>query len=107
MLFRSNSDMAIIPEVVRLYRRIVNPAFAIRRVNITCNHVVPEEYHQYSFFADTATLEKNHKVQEAVVEIKNKFGKNAILKGMNLEKAATTMERNQQIGGHKAGERDK
>lgn len=103
----TNSDMAIIPEVVRLYRRIVNPAFAIRRVNITCNHVVPEEYHQYSFFADAATLEKNHKVQEAVVEIKNKFGKNAILKGMNLEKAATTMERSQQIGGHKAGERDK
>ena len=103
----TNSDMAIIPEVVRPYRRIVNPAFAIRRVNITCNHVVPEEYHQYSFFADAATLEKNHKVQEAVVEIKNKFGKNAILKGMNLEKAATTMERNQQIGGHKAGERDK
>ena len=82
----TNSDMAIIPEVVRLYRKIVNPAFAIRRVNITCNHVVSEEYHQYSFFADAATLEKNHKVQEAVVEIKNKFGKNAILKGMNLEK---------------------
>ena len=45
-------------------------------------------------------------MQEAVVEIKNKFGKNAILKGMNLEKAGTTIERNQQIGGHKAGERE-
>lgn len=101
----TNSDLIIIPEITKLYRKIVNPAFAIRRVNITCNSVVPEEYHQYSFFADVATLEKNHKVQEAVVEIKKKFGKNAILKGMNLQNAGTTIERNQQIGGHKAGEK--
>ncbi len=102
----TNSDMAIIPEVVRLYRKIVNPAFAIRRVNITCNNVVPEEFHQYSFFTNSGAMEKNHKMQEAVVEIKNKFGKNAILRGMNLEKAGTTIVRNQQIGGHRAGERE-
>lgn len=103
----TNSDLILIPEIVNLYRKIVNPAFAIRRVNITCNNVVPEEYHQYSFFADAGTMEKNHKMQETVIEIKNKFGKNAILRGMNLEKAGTMIERNQQIGGHKAGERDK
>ena len=102
----TNSDLILIPETVNLYRKIVNPAFAIRRVNITCNNVVPEEFHQYSFFTSTGAMEKNHKMQEAVVEIKNKFGKNAILKGMNLEKAGTTIERNQQIGGHKAGERE-
>ena len=101
----TNSDLILIPEIVNLYRKIVNPSFAIRRVNIACNNVVPEEYHQYSFFTDVGTMEKNHKMQETVVEIKNKFGKNAILKGMNLEKAGTTIERNQQIGGHRAGEK--
>ena len=101
----TNSDLILIPEIVNLYRKIVTPSFAIRRVNIACNNVVPEEYHQYSFFTDVGTMEKNHKMQETVVEIKNKFGKNAILKGMNLEKAGTTIERNQQIGGHRAGEK--
>ena len=73
-------------------------------MNITFNNVVPEEYHQYNFFADAESLEKNRKLQEAVISIKHKFGKNAILKGMNLEEHATTRERNQQIGGHRSGE---
>lgn len=72
-------------------------------MNISCNNVVPEEYHQYSFFVDAAELERNRKVQKAVLSIKNKFGKDAILKGMNLEENATTKERNHQIGGHKSG----
>ena len=101
----TNSDIIIIPEVIKLYRKIVNRNFQIRRVNISCNNVLPEEYHQYNLFSDSATLEKNHKMQKAVVDIKNRFGKNAILKGMNLEESGTTIERNKQIGGHKAGER--
>ena len=56
----TNSDLILIPEIVNLYRKIVNPSFAIRRVNIACNNVVPEEYHQYSFFTDVGTMEKNH-----------------------------------------------
>ncbi|MDE5596566.1 MAG: DNA repair protein, partial [Lachnospiraceae bacterium] len=71
---------------------------------ISCNNVIPEECHQYNFFTDAAELEKNRKVQEAVISIKHKFGKNAILKGMNLEEHATTRERNLQIGGHRSGE---
>ena len=54
-------------------------------------------------FILTQKLIKNHKQQEAILAIKNKFGKNAILKGMNFEDGATTRERNQQIGGHKSG----
>ncbi len=65
---------------------------------------MPEEYHQYSFFVDAEELERNRKMQQAVIDIKNKFGKDAILKGMNLEEGATTRERNHQIGGHKSGE---
>lgn len=100
----TNSDILLIPAIASLYERIVNPQFPIKRVNISCNNVVPEEFHQYSFFTDAAELEKNRKIQEAVISIKNKFGKNAILKGMNLEEHATTRERNMQIGGHRSGE---
>lgn len=99
----TNADILIIPAITQLYRRIVNPAYAIRRVTITCNNVIPEEYHQYSLLVDAEELEKNRKVQKAVISIKNKFGKNAILKGMNLEEHGTTRERNHQIGGHKSG----
>ncbi len=100
----TNADIIILPAIAALYDRIIDPACPIRRVNISCNNVIPEEYHQYSFFSDTAELEKNRKIQKAVLEIKNKFGKNSILKGMNFEDGAMTRERNHQIGGHKSGE---
>ena len=100
----TNSDLLLIPAITSLYERIVNPQMPIKRINISCNNVVPEECHQYNFFTDAAELEKNRKVQEAVISIKHKFGKNAILKGMNLEEHATTRERNLQIGGHRSGE---
>lgn len=100
----TNADILIIPAVTALYERIVNPLYHVRRMNISCNNVVPEEFHQYNFFVDAAELERNRKVQKAVISIKNKFGKDAILKGMNLEENATTRERNHQIGGHKSGE---
>lgn len=99
----TNADILILPAIVKLYKQIVNPAYTIKRVSISCNNVLPEEYHQYSLIVDSEELEKNRKVQKAVISIKNKFGKNAILKGMNLEKAGTTRERNHQIGGHKSG----
>lgn len=100
----TNSDRIIIPAVTALYEKIVNPEWSIHRVNITCNHVMPEAYHQYNFFVDAEELEKNREVQKAVINIKNKFGKDAILKGMNLEEGATTRERNHQIGGHRSGQ---
>lgn len=100
----TNSDLLIIPAVTKLYEEIVNPRLTIKRVNITCNNVKPEEYRQYTFFADMEELERNRNMQKAMLEIKNKFGKNAVLKGMNLQENATTMKRNRQIGGHKSGE---
>lgn len=100
----SNADMEIIPAVTKLYRQIVNSNYPIRRVNISFNNVVDEAFKQYSFFTDSEALEKNNKMQKAVIELKQKFGKNAVLKGMNLQEKATTMERNHQIGGHKSGE---
>ncbi len=101
--FETNADKIVIPAIVELYEKIVNPNYPIRRVNMSCNRVVTEEYRQYNFFADMEELEKDRRVQKAVLEIKKKFGKNAVLRGMNLEDAATTVERNRQIGGHKSG----
>ncbi len=100
----TNSARTIIPQVEQLYDRIKKKEFPIRRVNLCCNRVVEEGYRQYDLFSDPVELEREHKMQQAVIGIKHKYGKNAILKGMNLEEGATTMERNLQIGGHKSGE---
>lgn len=97
-----NSDKVLRDEIVKLYDRIVDRRFPIRRVNISCN-VAKEEYVQYSLFDDVEALEKERKIQSVVVDLKKRFGKDAVLKGMNFEKAATTIERNHQIGGHKSG----
>ena len=107
--------------VMELYDRIVDKKLLVRRVTVAAGHVVvegqaavqEETYEQLDIFTDyqalsrqreeeEAALNRERKVQEAVLAIKKKFGKNAILKGMNLEEGATTVSRNGQIGGHKA-----
>ena len=98
---RTSADMVIIPAVTGLYEEIVNRRLPIRRISISCNKVVHEPYMQYDLFTDAEILEKDRNVQKAVIDIKKKYGKNAILKGMNFEEKATTKERNRQIGGHK------
>ena len=72
-------------------------------MTLTYNHVVDECYQQYDLFTDVTGMEQEHRLQKAVLEIKKRYGKNAILRGMNLQAGATTIERNQQIGGHKSG----
>lgn len=101
---QTNSARTIIPQVEALYERLKNPEFSIRRVNICCNRVVEEGYRQYDLFSDPVELERENRMQKAVIGIKRRFGKNAILKGMNLEEGAMTRERNHQIGGHRSGE---
>ena len=102
LMDETNADMLIIPAVTELYEKIVSRSDPIRGVMLTANKVFPEEAMQYNMFIDPVDLKKDRQMQEAVISIKNKYGKNAILKGMNLEKNATTRERNQQIGGHKS-----
>lgn len=101
--YETNADIILVPAIVKLYEQVVNPNYTIKRVNITCNNVVHEEYRQYNLFTDSDALDRNRKVQEAVIGIKDRYGKNAILKGMNLEEHGTTRERNTQIGGHRSG----
>lgn len=117
---KTSSTALILDAVTQLYDRIVNKNLLIRRLNITACRVVDEKSvtddaapEQMSMFVDYAAedarreqekiaLEREKKVQKTLIDIKKKHGKNAIVKGMNLEQGATAMERNKQIGGHKA-----
>ena len=100
----TSSTKRLLEAVEKLYRRIVNPSVPIRRATLTYNHVVDERYQQYDLLANPAEQERERKLQHAVLDIKKRFGKNAIVRGMNLQEGATTMDRNRQIGGHKSGE---
>ncbi|WP_167958463.1 Y-family DNA polymerase [Anaerosporobacter faecicola] len=100
----TSSARSILSHVEQLYEKIVDRHVPIRRVNLTFNQVVEEAYQQYDLFCDPAELERERKMQTAMLSIKKKFGNNAILKGMNLQAGGTTIERNHQIGGHKSGE---
>ena len=104
LIMMTNSYQLMIPSVLKLYRELVGKDKLIRRLNITCNNVVNEVYEQYNFFTDYAALERERKLQKATLEIKKRYGKNALVRGMNLQKEGTTLERNRQIGGHKSGE---
>ncbi len=117
----TSSSRKIIKATAKLFAEVVNPKLLVRRLNVTVNHVIPEQHAptitaeqgQLDLFADyealeqanhqtQAELEKERRMQKAVLNIKEKYGKNAILRGLNFEEGATAKERNQQIGGHKA-----
>lgn len=116
----TSSATIIREKVLRWYETKVNKSLYIRRFNLSASHVIDEKsleqrelYQQMDLFTDynkvfkqeekqKIDLEKERKLQEATIAIKKKFGKNAVLKGMNLEEGATGQERNKTIGGHKA-----
>lgn len=94
----------LIPHVLELYEKITERKQPIRRLNLSCNRLVNEVYVQYDLFSDPIQTERAYKMQKTALEIKKRFGKNALVRGMDLQEAATTRERNRQIGGHKSGE---
>ena len=104
----TNSSKIIVEAFVGLFEKIVNPSWLVRRVNITANNTKLESEHQPGLFDDVDkkdggfNQEKEDSLQKTRLEIMHKFGKNALLKGMNLQEGATTIDRNAQIGGHKA-----
>lgn len=99
----TSSNRRLLSYVEQLYRRIVRPGAYIRRITLTYTGVMTEDYQQFDLFSNPEETEKDVKAQRAVISIKQRYGRNAILKGMNLEESATTIERNGQIGGHKSG----
>jgi DNA polymerase V len=119
----TSSSRLIMNGAAELFDRYVNPDLLIRRMNLTTNHVKDEaivnskqstvNYEQLDLFTDyealnkqkqkeKARLEKERRMQEAQLKIKQRFGKNAILRGLNFEEGATAKDRNKQIGGHRA-----
>lgn len=117
---KTSSSSILIEAMTELFDEIVDKKLYIRRMNMAANRVVDErsienetKYRQLDLFTDYEELEKQQAkekdklererhMQEALISIKKKYGKNAILKGINLQDGATAIERNNQIGGHKA-----
>lgn len=99
---RTNSYKILLEEFKLLYKKIVDPRYPIRHIGISFGNVRDEIYEQYDLFADQEQLEKEKKMQQTLVKIRNKYGKNAALKGMNFLSKATAKYRNTTIGGHKA-----
>ena len=117
---QTSSTRRITEAVMTLFDRIMDPKLFVRRINVTACRVVAEatlqqkdSYEQLDLFTDyqqeeqkrkqeEEALEREKRIQKAMLDIKKKFGKNAILKGMNLEEGATARSKNNQIGGHKA-----
>ena len=99
----TNLGSLIIPAVTALFEKIINKELTVRRINISANKVSKDEgFFQVDLFTDTSKLEKEKRLQDAMLGIKKKYGKNAVLKGTNYLEGATMRERNEQIGGHKA-----
>lgn len=113
----TSSTNVIVRAVLDLFNRIVDENLLVRRINMSANHVISEKeakqdkYEQLNLFdmiaekedaVDQEQLKKEKDIQKAILDIKKKFGENAILKGMSLQEGATAIDRNNQIGGHKA-----
>ena len=116
---RTSSSKVMIEEVMKLYKKIVNPILLIRRINVTTCNLVSEDYidnkpliNQLDLFSDFEEISKKmekdkidevneRKIQKALLNIKKKYGKNSILKGMNYIEGATAKDRNTEVGGHK------
>lgn len=100
----TNSSAVIIHAILKIFDKIVDPNLLIRRINMGANDVIPVEMRQPGLFDEDE--EESHKKEDSLqktrLKIIKRFGKNALLKGMNLQEGATTIERNAQIGGHKA-----
>ena len=117
---KTSSSKLITESTLKLYDRIINKELLVKRINLVASNVIDKNkvkdiitYEQHDIFTDYTKLEKQReeelkkekeedKLQHTLLDIKNKYGKNSILKGMNLEEGGTTIDRNNQIGGHRA-----
>lgn len=106
---KTSSTKIIEKATMELYDRIINKKLLTRRISLAANKVVSEEiaekennYTQINLFTNYTVEKRKHEQELQELDIKKKYGKNAILKGMNFQEGATTIERNSQIGGHKS-----
>ncbi|HIR28484.1 MAG TPA: DNA repair protein [Candidatus Choladousia intestinigallinarum] len=99
----TSSYRRILSRTLELYRRITDRRYPVRRMTLSLGRLEEETYRQLDLFSDPQEEERERRLADAALKIKKRYGKNAILRGMDLEAAGTTMERNRQIGGHKSG----
>lgn len=85
-----------------LFRETVDPSRAIRRINIGLGNLIPEEMASYDLFCDIEAEQQERRLQRTVLDVKQRYGKNSLLKGTNFKRGATGRERNDQVGGHHA-----
>ena len=115
--YKTSSSKVITDAVMNVYDKIINKKLLVKRINISANNLIDEintkpRIEQFNLFTDYELQDKKIKkeiieqkdeleLQKVVLDIKNKYGKNSILKAMNLEEGSTAKERNEQVGGHK------
>lgn len=112
----TSSSRLIVKTAMELYERIADKNLIVRRVTVVANPVIDEKaaqnentFEQLDLFTDYSKreeektkTEQEKNMQQAILKMKKKYGKNTVLRGINLQKGATTVSRNNQIGGHKA-----
>ena len=119
LLKRTSSTKIIMNNVLKIYDSIINEKLLVRKINISFSNLLNENiaknevvYKQFDLFSDTSEIDRNeieeklsetkeHKLQKTIIDIQYKYGRNSILKAMNLESGATTISRNSEVGGHK------
>ena len=96
----TNSYRIISKYVDKLFENIVDKGREIRKIGYDFGHLLPVECEQYDFFTDLSKIEKEKNIAKSVIKLQDKFGKNAVLKGLDLGEGSTQKERNSLIGGH-------
>ena len=106
MTICTNVFSKLLPYFIELFENTINKNALIRGIGISFNNVMTIDNEYYDLFTDPIEVEKERKLSEVINSIKHKYGKNSVLKAMNLEEDATTIKRNKLIGGHNAETED-
>ena len=102
MTVRTNSHLLILPYFIDLFNKTTSKKHFIRTIGIGFNNVVSDEYEQFDLFTNHKSVEKEKRIQNTINLIKNRYGKNSIVKAIDLDEDATTIKRNKLVGGHNA-----
>ena len=100
LLSTTNVYSEIVDGVMDVYNRTTDKTALIRRIGLTCNNVVGEACEGYNLFTNFSAVEKEKKLEKTVLQLKDRFGKNSMIRAIDLEEGATAIERNRLIGGH-------
>ena len=106
MIETTNVYSILLKYVLDIFDKTTIKDLPIRKINLSFNNVIDEKYEQFDLFTDEEKVKKEKKLEETLNSIKNKYGKNSILKGINYDESSTARKRNKLIGGHNSGEEE-